>query len=200
MTKPFATRTDCPHCGASHTVETAFGRWMRHEPALDSREGIVCFDCDILLHRYQIAIDKGKSREIQCLMFVEVKTFNADMSPSQRDTMTLFSQVLKNLRSDRRGRKAGDHKTMALAFSWLLGRSVRLRMFGGHLLQLSGADPLTSDTMKWDHKPITRDQLVALLRFELDPHSLQPIDWRRHHAIFQVKKIWDWDYEPESRS
>lgn len=73
---------------------------------------------------------------------------------------------------------------MARAFSWLLGRAVGLRMFGGHLLQLSGADPVTSDRMQWDRKVITLEQLIGLLRFDLDPDSLAVMDWRRRYSAF----------------
>lgn len=188
MTRTYDGLVTCPSCGAIHTAETAFERWMRNERALDSRDGIVRFDCDVLLHRYKCCVDKKSTRDLQCLMFLEIKTFNAELSEAQRDTLSLMSQVLRNRRRnihrDRRGRHAHDHDPLALAFSWLLGRDVRIRMFGGHLVRLSGADPLTSDRIEWDHRPITLNQLIALLRFELDPDSLSPIDWRRRYSAF----------------
>jgi hypothetical protein len=162
---------------------------MRNEPRLHSViNGIVRFDCDVLLHRYKLGIDKKSSRNIQCLMFIEVKTHNAEPTPAQRDTLSLFAQVLRNRRRnvcrDKRGRHAKDHVPMALVFSWLLGRDVRLKMFGGHLLQLSGDDPLASEEIRWDRHVITLDQLIALLLFEIDPDSLRPIDWRRRYSAF----------------
>jgi len=165
---------------------------MRDEPALDSHAaGIVRFDCDVLLHHYKHTVDKKSSRDIQCLMFVEVKTFSANLDLPQRDTLSLMAQVLRNRRRnrhhDKRGRHATDHDPMAVAFSWLLGRAVRIRMFGGHLLQLSHADPVTSTAMLWDHKSITLDQLLGLLRFDLDPDSLAVIDWRRRYSAFDAR-------------
>lgn len=189
MTRSFRATVKCPDCGCEHTAESAFERWMRNEPKLDSRSaGIVRFDCDVLVHKYKVAVDKKSTRDLQCLMFIEVKTHNADVDMAQKDTLSLLAQALRNRRRnkhrDKRGRHCGDHDPLAMAFSWLLGRSVRLRMFGGHLLRLSGADPLSSDRMWWDGKPITLDQLLALLRFELDPDSLHPIDWRRRYSTF----------------
>jgi len=192
MTRAFNGLVTCPQCGHIHTAETAFERWMRNEPQLDSRDvGIVRFDCDVLLHRYKRTEDKKSSRDLQCLMFVEVKTFSADVTLPQKDTLSLMAQVLRNRRQNKhhakRGRHVADHNPLALAFSWLLGRSVRLRMFGGHLLQLSGADPVSSTALLWDHKSITVDQLLGLLRFDLDPDSLRDMDWRRRYSAFDQR-------------
>lgn len=203
MTRSFRAMVTCPNCGHEHTAESAFERWMRNEPALDSREaGIVRFDCDVLVHKYKVEIDKKSSRALQCLMFVEVKTYNADLDLPQQDTLSLMAQALRNRRRNKhhkkRGRHCEDHDPLALAFSWLKGHAVRLKMFGGHLLQLSGADPIMSDYMWWDHKPITRTQLVALLRMELDPDSLLPIDWRRRYSAFNSETLFDSRYRVES--
>lgn len=189
MTRAFCGRVTCPACGAEHSAETAYERWMRNEPRLDSLSvGIVRFDCDVLLHRYKIVVDKKSTRDLQCLMFVEVKTHGADLNQSQRDTLSMLSQVLRNRRrnrhSDRHGLHADDHLALASVKSWLLQQSVRLRMFGGHLLQLSDDDPITSEWIAWDRKLITPDQLIQLLRFELDPDTLCPIDWRRRYSSF----------------
>jgi hypothetical protein len=168
---------------------------MRNDPRLESQDGIVRFDCDVLLHRYKFPCDKKSSRNIQCLMFLEVKTFGAEPTMAQRDTLSIMSQALRNRRRNihrlKRGRHLDDHVPLALAFSWLLGRDVRLKMFGGHLLQLSADDPATSEWIAWDRRRIQPADLVALLRFELDPDSLNPIDWRRRYSTFEDEKIWD---------
>lgn len=189
MTRTFRANIYCPHCGRLHTVESAFERWMRHHPDLDSREaGVVRFDCDVLLHRYALHTDKKSSRHIQCLMFVEVKTCGAVLDLAQQDTFSLLSQVLRNRRPNRhhskRGRHAENHVPLAEVWSHFRRGMVRLRMFGVHLLRLSGQCPLTSEWMEWDSKRISLDQLIALLRFELDPDKLEPIDWRRRYSDF----------------
>ena len=43
---------------------------------------------------------------------------------------------------------------------------------GFHLLQLSATTPDDSERMWWDGKKITRNQLIQLLRFEIDAYSL----------------------------
>jgi hypothetical protein len=165
---------------------------MRNHPDLDSgpSAGIVRFDIDILIHRYLMLNDKRGSREIQCLMFVEVKTYNAKPTTTQQDTLSLFSQVLRNRKTNmhrkRRGMHAEDHIAPTIAISRIRNKRVRLRMFGGHLLQLSNDDPTTSE-LRWDLKhKISIEQLVKLLRFELDPDNpTMPIDWRRRYSDFE---------------
>lgn len=158
MTRTYSGLVHCPRCGEPHTAETAFERWVRLEPKLDSREyGLVRFDCDMILHQYK----RGVSRDVQCLMFVEIKTFSSEMTPAQHDTLSLFSQLLR--------KQDG-------AMSPIAGRVVQVRMFGGHLLQLSHDDPTISAWMMWDNKPISVDQLIGLLRFDLNPDSLGVMD------------------------
>lgn len=180
----------CPNCHHTHTLETAFERWLRNEESCDSQKaGIVRFDLDVLLHRYMMPTDKRGTREIQCLMFIEVKSFGADVSMSQRDTFSLLSQVLRNRRTNKhqakKGRHANEHTPVTKCYSHLLNKDVTLRLFGGHLLQMSGEDPPTSEWLKWDKKPIDLDQLKSLLRFEIDPDTLRAIDWRRRYSDFK---------------
>lgn len=193
MTTPFRQRVTCPECGCVHTVETALERWIRGHPSLKSADGIVRFDGDILLHRYLIATDKRGARDIQALMFIEAKAFGAVLTDCQRDTLSLWSQVLRNRRKNihrgPRGRHATDHCPLATAYSHKFGRSIRLKLFGGHLLRLSHGDPPSSEWIEWDGKRISEDQLVLLLRFELDPDSLRPIDWRRRYSAFQNPEL-----------
>lgn len=193
MTRRFGTLVTCPHCKASITAETAFERWMRNHDELDSRAiGLVRFDCDLLLHRYLTPTDKKGTRDLQCLMFVEVKTHGADVSPAQHDTLIMFDQVLKNRRPNmHRGKKglhAKGHVPPAKVRSLLLKRDVALWMFGGHLLQFSGEAPEDSEWIMWDRRAIKVPQLIALLRFEVDPYDLRPIDWRRRYSDFQETK------------
>jgi len=198
MTRQYSGLVHCPHCGRSHTEETAFERWMRNHHGLRSEDGIVRFDCDVLLHKYMMVSDKRSSRLIQCLMFIEVKTHSAGTTLAQRDTLSLFSQVLRNRRrnmhGDKKGLHATDHTPLTVAWSRLNKRNIRLRMFGGHLLQLSGTDPENSAHIAWDKKPIDLGMLVQLLRFEIDPDTLGVFDWRRRYSSFngrrQQKVIW----------
>jgi len=52
-----------------------------------------------------------------------------------------------------------------------------VRFLGSHLLQVSNETPENSDWMYWDAKQITLDQLVGLLNFELNPDTLQVMNF-----------------------
>ena len=163
---------------------------MRGHPALDSvRDSVVRFDLDVLLHKYRVESDKAGSRDLQCMMFIEVKTNGADVTPAQQDTLSLLAQVLHNRRPNmhqgKLGRHATDHVPFCKAKSQKIGRVIALRLYGGHLLRMSGVDPATSDWMTWDNKAIDVDVLVQLLKFNLDPLRLTPIDWRRRYSDFR---------------
>jgi hypothetical protein len=183
MTRAFNDNIRCPKCGHVHTVETDFERWMRNCSLLDSREaGIVRFDLDVLLHRYKLLKDGKGCRNIQCVMFIEVKTHLASPSVSQIDTLHMISQVLRNRKPNRHSTPQRRQVLGApnKVYSKLLKRDVRILLYGGHLLQLSGRCPATSDYILWDRKEITKDILIDLLLFERDPdHPERKIDHRR---------------------
>ena len=186
MTRQFREQSKCPKCGTWHATEQPFKEWIRNHPRLDSRKhGIAVFDCDQIIHRYKIHADRYGSRDVQAVMFIEVKTHGADVTPSQLDTLSMFAQVLRNGRqtptSPKHGRHASNHVPPTAVYSKMLQKNVQLRLYGGHLLRMSGDTPDDSEWMEWDRKPITRSTLVKLLRFELEPHTLRPMSWRRHH-------------------
>lgn len=192
MTRTFNGRVHCPHCRQWHTAETALERWIRDAEDLDSRiKGIVRFDCDILLHRYLVPVDKRGTRDLQCVMFIEAKTHWADMTPAQKDTLSMLSQVIRNRRRNihgaKKGRHAQDRTPPCKCYSHVLKKDVRLWLFGGHVLRMSGDCPDDSDRMAWDGKPIDRDTLIRVLRFELDPDDIaKAIDWRRRYSAFDA--------------
>lgn len=189
MTRRFEGQVQCPGCHLIHTAETALERWIRGAEALDSRvKGIVRFDCDILLHRYKMLEDKKGARAVQCMMLVEGKTRNANVTAAQRDTLSMFSQVIRNRRTNihrqKRGRHAQDHLAPAIVYSHILRRGVRLFLFGAHLLRMNGDDPTNSSFIQWDNTEIDEATLLRLLAFELDPDTLRPTDWRRRYSDF----------------
>jgi hypothetical protein len=187
MTRTFNEVVRCKKCGNQQTNETDFERWMRNSSDLDSRSaGIVRFDVDVLLHKYKTLIDNASSRDVQFMMFVEVKTMMAEPSESQIDTLSLLNNVLRN-------RQVNMHQTprkqmggqLRKVYSHAKKKEVRLYLFGGHLLQISGTDPVNSERMLWDRKPITAADLIRILRFEVDPDNPQNIlDIRRRSRPF----------------
>lgn len=186
MTRTFNEKIRCPQCGYDHTIETDFERWMRHNPELKSESGIVRFDLDILLHRYKFSEDRKGTRDVQCMMFVEVKTFMATPSPAQIDTLSILNQVLRNRRpnihSTPRRQVIGQ---LTKAYSKLNRRDVRLWLFGGHLLQIDGSSPDNSSRMLWDNLDINKSHLLELLRFERNPDNVElKMDIRRRSGPY----------------
>lgn len=179
MTRPFNQEWHCPHCKTFVTCETLFGRWIRNNAKLESRNGYSVSDQDYWVHRFRTELD----REFQCLMLVEIKTMGASMTDAQRDTLNTANQLMRN----RRQTPTKDLRYQAglgvlKVFSTYLKRETVVRAFGMHVLTFSGLGPGDSEWMKWDKEEITEDQLTGLLRFDLDPDTLAPMDWRRHHA------------------
>jgi len=58
-----------------------------------------------------------------------------------------------------------------------------------HVLRFSGLGPDDSKFIEWDDKDINADTLTDLLRFDLDPDTLKPIDLRNHHQTAFKKNL-----------
>lgn len=184
MTRSMNSKICCERCGHQTTVETHFERWMRGHSGLDSSMGVVRFDADILLHKYKDVSDSFGDRQIQALMFVEVKTFGAMPSKCQWDTLGFFDQVLRNRRDNMYSKLSARNATGVLAitraWSSMLGRDVDVRMFGGHLLRFEKNGPDDSQWIKWgslchgkgyEELDITEEDLVNLLSFNANPDN-----------------------------
>jgi len=163
-------------------------RWIRNHDQLDSKNGIVRFDVDILLHRFKTFQDNKGVRDIEFMMFIEVKTFNADLTLSQRDTLGILNQFLRNrcqnMHSEPRRQITGQPPKV---YSRAKQKEIPIRMLGGHLLQLSGSNPDDGDCMYWDYRQIDKEMLVDLMLFNRDPDNLSVAkkDWmRRRSAAF----------------
>jgi len=178
MTRPHIEKIDCPYCNKRITAETAFGRWLRKNKLIDSRLGWSIHDQDYWIHRYKVF----GGREFQLLMGLEIKTRCGKVTECQRDTMHIVNQLIRNRRQtptkDLRW-QAGN--TLLKVFSVWLHRRVNLRCYGVHIVQFSGLGPDDSEQIKWDGKVIDINTLTALIRFDLDPDTLRPIDLRNHH-------------------
>lgn len=179
MTKHFNDQWQCPKCGEKHAKETLFKQWIRSHPGLESTEGFVVYDCDLWVHRYKI----HKSRQVQCLMFVEVKTYGAKPDMAQEDTLSLVNQVMRNRRANKHAdvprRQAGG--VPLKLHSKILNQVISCRLFGVHLLTFERDAPQNSAWIAWDNKRISEQQLLQILRLDFDPDTLRPIDLRNHH-------------------
>lgn len=179
MTSSFRQKIQCTNCGIQITAETSFSRWIRERADLDSNGfGISVMDMDYIVHRYRTEL----GRKFQCIMVVEVKTHNAKMSDAQRDTAHVINQIMRNRKQTPTKNvqwQAGNGPLTV--YSIYTKSKVVLRAFGVHVVTFEKLGPDDSQWIKWDGKEISADQLAALLRFDLDPDTLNPMDWRRHH-------------------
>lgn len=160
--------------------EDGFQRWVRNNPDLDSqRHGLSICDSDLWIHKYKVHHNHVGCRRVNHIMLVEYKRFGAEKRFAQSDTLGIIDQLLRN---NRKGTpKAMDNKPRIA--KCLSGRkdTVAVKAWGVHFLQMSGDCPATSDTIHWDRKPIDIWMLGKLLRFELNPDTLKPMEDRRHH-------------------
>ncbi len=132
---------------------TAFSLWLRKQRELDSRVAKLDIqNLDYIIH--------GFGRNAAYLMLVEEKRFNGKQKSTQAETHSLLDQALAAF--------AGKIATM---------RGPKpLYYFGYHLLVFSGEGPDDSEVIRWDGTAITKQVLVRLLRFELNPLTLQPLE------------------------
>jgi hypothetical protein len=164
MTRSFNVYYTCQHCGKQTTAETGFGRWMRAQPKLDSADGIVRTDTDHTILRYKT--DWGRERQL--LMDIEVKEFGSYPNDSQRDLLAMKHQLMSARGKNMHGATTQISRKI---YSMMNGRKVSVRYLGLHLLVFEKTSPCDSVWIHWDKKPITEDQLLRLLAFDLDPNN-----------------------------
>jgi hypothetical protein len=120
------------------------------------------------------------------MMFIEVKTFSASLTNTQQDTLGLLNQLLRNRKSNMHSTpKRQVNNQPPKVYSRMKRREIPLRLLGGHLLQLSGSCPESSERITWDYKPIDINTLVELMLFERDPDNLDARkgDWMRRRSL-----------------
>lgn len=193
MTRPFNQTFHCPNCKTWHTSETLFGRWIRNNPDLDSRSGYCVTDQDYWVHRFKTY----GTRAFQLLMLVEVKTNGAGLSAAQTDTLHIINQFLRNRRATPTKEVEWQPGNVLMPYSTMNGSHVSVRAYGMHVLRFSGLGPDDSTEIIWDKTPVTADQLTQILRFDLDPDSLRPLDLRNHHRT-HGNQILPLNFDPDS--
>lgn len=194
MTTPHRAMVKCIYCDEWTPAEDGFLQWVRMHPRLDSvREGIVRFDLDILMHRYMFRPDPLGDRTIQAIMFIEAKTWGAQPSESQNDTLGMMSQLLRNRRSNIH-RPVIHHQVGGCTWLYSAAKKewVATFLLGGHLLRMEYGTPETG-WIEWDAKRISINQLVKILAFEMDPDTLRPMDIRRRSGAYTKQQWIDFD-------
>lgn len=186
MTRPFQRTAKCPNCHYDIPLEDEISHWSRHHPELNSEDGFTYMDKDLICHRFKTT----HGREFQCLMFVEFKSRGGALKKSQKDTMWIVDQMFRT-DTTTPTKKAGLHCGLVPSRVWSEASKmwVAVKAFGFHLCVLSGRTPDDSDRILWDGKEITLADLIKLLRFDLDPRTLRPMDWRIHHRKEAVPEL-----------
>lgn len=202
MTAEFREVVPCPECGMAVSTEQPIKAWIRGHDQLDSRRACLCIgDSDLWIHKYGTRSTRwrGVRRDVQYLMLVEIKTHDADMTSAQRDLMWTVDQLLRSVsRSEQRavGRfLAGHRKNVRMVHSLIAGRTVAVYCYGVHKLRLSGSTPADSDRITWDNKPIGAEQVAEVLRFDLNPDTLRPMEHRSHKKTVDMPSLFDADEE-----
>lgn len=162
--------------------DTPFLAWCRAKgktgelPSFSSDCGVVVTDVDCTIHRYMSAVDRQGTRELQVLMEIETKTRGAEPTASQIDTY----------------RK--KHATTLPHLKWN-GQTIVNR--GVSVLIFSHTGPSDSPTIQWWRfkrgntteivkNEISVEQLLQLLRCDINPDTLQPNPYRRHHKTSSI--------------
>ena len=171
--------------------ETPFGKWLRNKGVGDGPLPSSFFaptDVDMILHRYLSGEDAMASREVQHVLWLEVKTRNGTLSSWQHETLFYYHQLLyKTAKGSILARKLRR-----------LGRSpVSVWSYGVSILQLPGVSPDDFDYANYGRfdikgeiqwRRIGTEQLIGLCAFNLRPDTLAKMSLRRHHRtrVFEL--------------
>jgi hypothetical protein len=175
----------CEVCGSPHEPTfDAWRTWINQRPDLDSQDYCLdMFDVDLVVVRYGTRRDRfGVDRSVQYVQLIEWKTHGTPVSTARLQVLRVLDDVFRTSfpTARERGRFAAGHSR-----NWRrIGRS-QVLLYGLHVLQLSGTHPENSEWMRWSSpgqpgRLITLEQLIGLLRFDLHPDSLKPLDHRQH--------------------
>lgn len=201
MTTDWRETTPCPNCGVPVSTEQPIKSWIRSHRELDSQQHCLCIgDSDLWVQRYATRTwHSGVDRSVMYLMLVEIKTHARDLNPPQRELLMLVNELLrtKPWKEHRdHGRFTGRHsQNVRLVHAYLSGRKIPIYCYGVHKLQISGATPPTSERITWDNKDVEAAQLARILRYDLDPDTLRPIEHRSHKrrtdmpALFNLEDV-----------
>jgi len=196
MTTGWRETIDCPQCGLALNTEQPIKAWIRKHHDLDSRNACLCIgDCDLWVQKYgtRASTRPGVDRSVMYLMLVEIKTHGRDLDKPQRDLLHIVNQLLRtNPWREQRdaGRFVVGHKqNVRIVYSVMAGVRTPIHCYGVHKLTLSGSTPGDSSSITWDDRPIDRVQLVKLLRYDLSPDSLRPLEHRSHKAVVDMPTL-----------
>jgi len=135
------------------------------------------------------------------LMLVEIKTNGADLNEPQRDLLHIINQLMRTKpwkeQRDAGRFMPGHQQNARIVYSHIAGQKIHCYSYGVHKLRLSDAKPDASDRITWDDKQISTPQLVQILRYDLSPDTLLPLEHRSHKrrddapALLSLQEVLD---------
>ena len=156
---------------------SAFGEWLRNNPRLDSvKQNLTIADIDWIVWKYKTVIDKQGERSLKLALWIELKTYGANLNQAQQELLFAYHTLL----NDKRKRM----------FSPFVGKTVSFWSFGCSIVQLSSDTPITSKIIRYgrfddkgqlNYVEIKCGQLEKIITFVIDPETLRPFSFRRHH-------------------
>lgn len=161
---------------------------MQRNPDLESgRHTLAVTDADMIFHRWKANVDGLGTRRVQLAMWVEVKTFGAELTESQHETLFFHHQSLST-----------QGKTVSV--KTLRGDVRAFWHFGVYVLRLPGAEPDETGCIWgvfnpdgtitwWESMAPHLKSLNELLRFDLRPdRPIERISLRRHHKTRRIER------------
>ena len=193
MTTPWREVVECTRCGNQISTETPVKTWIRTNAELDSKQHRLCVgDSDLWVQRYGTRKNANRGRvdrDVMYLMLVEIKTHGATLNDPQRDELGIVNDLLRTNewrahRNPGDGRfSVGHRQNSRIVYSFLAGRQIRIICYGVHTLLLSGSTPEDSELICWDTTWIGVEELHQILRFDVSPDTLHPLEHRNHKRV-----------------
>lgn len=172
--------------------EAPMSAWLRSQPGLDAqRHSLAVSDVDYLVHHFKTAVDGQGTREVQCLLNFELKSFGRQIEPVQLQTLWIEHQRLCD-------------KTKLRNLPEFYGPSqISVWHFGWFVLSLTASTPDDSRGIRWSgfgpdgrlwSQEIDRELLTRILRFERRPdRPSERLSLRRHH---KNSELWGDELQP----
>jgi len=170
--------------------DTPFGAWLRAKgqsgelPSNSIEVGVTASDVDMVVRCWK---NNASGKQIQCIVWLEVKTRNGDCDYAQDSLFSAMSVFAREVQLD----------------------DFNVRFYGIFRLRMSGTSPINSQVMLWERWPwkrhgvskpyhkadliksvISESVLVRILKSELHPCTL--LEWKPHKSHHGSNTI----YEP----
>lgn len=162
----------------SKSPENDISAWIRRNEYLAQTHACLnIMDQDLWIHKYMCGDDKGRTREVHLINFIEIKQFGREPTPAQAELMNLLAQMFRHWRKVNRN---------TLLTASLSKKQVQVIPFKS-LLRLERKLP-GGGWMEWSSdigvkRRITVNELEDVLLFRLRPDSLKKAEWLRSHHV-----------------